>query len=127
MIIRKEIDLNEPLTEAQKQMLNAMQSRPVQPDEDVDDGDTEETSFVEVPDSDVPLGSFIEIEESDVPLGDFIDIDDPDVPLTDSAVDNPKTGEDRSFFNFAALSAMASAAVLVFAARRKYDGSKYES
>lgn len=34
MIIRKEIDLNEPLTEAQKQMLNAMQTRPVQPDEE---------------------------------------------------------------------------------------------
>ena len=34
MIIRKEIDLNEPLTEAQKQMLEAMQARPVQPDEE---------------------------------------------------------------------------------------------
>lgn len=34
MIIRKEIDLNEPLTEAQKQMLDDMQMRPVQPDED---------------------------------------------------------------------------------------------
>lgn len=34
MIIRKEIDLNEPLTEAQEQMLEAMKARPVQPDEE---------------------------------------------------------------------------------------------
>ena len=97
----------------------------MQSDEDADNGNVEKTSFVDVSDSN-PFGNFIEIEESNVPLGDFIDIEDPDVPLTDSAVDNPKTGEDRSFFNFAALSAMASAAVLVFASRRKYSGSKYE-
>lgn len=34
MIIRKEIDLNEPLTEEQKEMLEKMQSREVVPDED---------------------------------------------------------------------------------------------
>lgn len=34
MIIRKEIDLNEPLTKEQKQMLSNMQTRPVQPDEE---------------------------------------------------------------------------------------------
>lgn len=34
MIIRKEINLNEPLTKKQEQMLDAMQTRPVQPDED---------------------------------------------------------------------------------------------
>lgn len=34
MIIRKEIDLNEPLTEAQKQMLEALKGRPIEFDED---------------------------------------------------------------------------------------------
>ena len=34
MIIRKEIDLNEPLTAEQKQMLEALKEKPVQPDED---------------------------------------------------------------------------------------------
>lgn len=34
MIIRKEIDLDAPLTESQKQMLKKMQERPAQPDED---------------------------------------------------------------------------------------------
>ena len=34
MIIRKEINLNGPLTKKQKQMLDAIQTRPVQPDED---------------------------------------------------------------------------------------------
>lgn len=34
MIIRKEIDLNAPLTVEQKQMLEALKTRPVQPDED---------------------------------------------------------------------------------------------
>lgn len=34
MIIRKEIDLNEPLTEAQKQMLEALKDRPIEFDED---------------------------------------------------------------------------------------------
>ncbi len=34
MTIRKEIDLNEPLTTEQKQMLNALKSRAVCPDED---------------------------------------------------------------------------------------------
>jgi len=34
MIIRKEIDFNEPLTQEQKKMLEELNSRPVQPDED---------------------------------------------------------------------------------------------
>ncbi|MCH5347985.1 MAG: BrnA antitoxin family protein [Oscillospiraceae bacterium] len=34
MTIRKEIDLNKPLTTEQKQMLEALQTKPVQPDED---------------------------------------------------------------------------------------------
>lgn len=34
MIIRKEIDLNKPLTAEQKQMLEDLKTRPVQPDED---------------------------------------------------------------------------------------------
>lgn len=34
MIIRKEIDFNKPLTEKQKQMLEALKDRPVTPDED---------------------------------------------------------------------------------------------
>lgn len=34
MIIRKEIDFNQPLTPEQKQMLEALKDRPVQPDED---------------------------------------------------------------------------------------------
>ena len=34
MMIRREIDLNAPLTEEQKQMLEALKERPVQPDED---------------------------------------------------------------------------------------------
>ena len=34
MIIRKEIDLNKPLTEEQKKMLENLKTRPVQPDED---------------------------------------------------------------------------------------------
>lgn len=34
MIIRKEIDMNEPLTEEQKIMLEALKTRPVQPDEE---------------------------------------------------------------------------------------------
>lgn len=34
MTIRKEIDLNKPLTEEQKQMLENLKTRPVQPDED---------------------------------------------------------------------------------------------
>lgn len=35
MIIRKEINLNEALTKKQEQMLDAMQTRPVQTDEDI--------------------------------------------------------------------------------------------
>lgn len=34
MTIRKEIDLNKPLTVEQKQMLEALKARPVHPDED---------------------------------------------------------------------------------------------
>ena len=34
MIIRKEIDLDQPLTDAQKKMLEDLKTRPVQPDED---------------------------------------------------------------------------------------------
>lgn len=34
MIIRKEIDLSKPLTNAQKEMLQALKNRPVTPDED---------------------------------------------------------------------------------------------
>lgn len=34
MIIRKEINLNGPLTKKQKQMLDAIQTRSVQPDKD---------------------------------------------------------------------------------------------
>ena len=34
MIIRKEIDFNKPLTEKQKEMLEALKTRPVTPDED---------------------------------------------------------------------------------------------
>lgn len=34
MTIRKEIDLNAPLTEEQKEMLEALKTRPVHPDED---------------------------------------------------------------------------------------------
>ena len=34
MIIRKEIDFNQPLTEEQKKMLEELKTRPVQPDED---------------------------------------------------------------------------------------------
>ena len=34
MTIRKEIDLNKPLTAEQKQMLDALKTRPVQPDEE---------------------------------------------------------------------------------------------
>ncbi len=34
MMIRREINLDAPLTEAQKQMLEALKDRPVQPDED---------------------------------------------------------------------------------------------
>ena len=34
MLIHKEIDLNEPLTAEQKQMLEALKEKPVQPDED---------------------------------------------------------------------------------------------
>ena len=34
MTIRKEIDLNKPLTAEQKQMLEALKARPVQPDDD---------------------------------------------------------------------------------------------
>ena len=34
MIIRKEIDFNEPLTEAQVEMLEAMESQPAIPDDD---------------------------------------------------------------------------------------------
>lgn len=34
MIIRKEIDLNKPLTTTQKEMLQALENRPVTPDKD---------------------------------------------------------------------------------------------
>ena len=34
MTIRKEIDLNEPLTANQKEMLAELEARPIQPDED---------------------------------------------------------------------------------------------
>ena len=34
MMIRKDIDLKAPLTDAQKQMLERLKDRPVQPDED---------------------------------------------------------------------------------------------
>ena len=34
MIIRKEIDLNKPLTDEQREMLEKLRTRPVQPDED---------------------------------------------------------------------------------------------
>ena len=34
MIIRKEIDLNKPLTDEQREMLEKLGTRPVQPDED---------------------------------------------------------------------------------------------
>jgi hypothetical protein len=34
MTIRKEIDLEQPLTAEQKQMLEALKARPVQPDQD---------------------------------------------------------------------------------------------
>ncbi|MBP3760666.1 MAG: BrnA antitoxin family protein [Ruminococcus sp.] len=34
MIIRKEIDFKQPLTEEQKQMLENLKTRPVEPDED---------------------------------------------------------------------------------------------
>lgn len=34
MLNRKEIDLNEPLTPEQKQMLEELKTRPVQPDDD---------------------------------------------------------------------------------------------
>ena len=34
MIIRKEIDFNEPLTDEQKKMLEELKTRPVTPDED---------------------------------------------------------------------------------------------
>ena len=34
MTIRKEIDLNKPLTDEQKKMLEELKTRPVQPDED---------------------------------------------------------------------------------------------
>lgn len=34
MIIRKEIDLNKPLTPKQKKMLETLKSKPAQPDED---------------------------------------------------------------------------------------------
>ena len=89
--------------------------------------DTAAVPYIEVSESDVPLGDYIEVEDPDVPLGDFIEMEDPDVPLTDSAVANPKTGENRTPLHMAAFAAVASAAVLAFAARRKYDGSKYEN
>lgn len=34
MIVRKEIDLKAPLTDEQKEMLEALEARPVQPDDD---------------------------------------------------------------------------------------------
>lgn len=34
MIIRKEIDLNKPLTAEQKKMLETLKAKPAQPDED---------------------------------------------------------------------------------------------
>ena len=34
MIVRKEIDLDQPLTPTQEEMLNALESRPISPDED---------------------------------------------------------------------------------------------
>ena len=37
MIIRKEIDMKKPLTDEQKQMLEALKTRPVTPDEDCPD------------------------------------------------------------------------------------------
>ena len=33
MIVRKEIDLDQPLTPTQEEMLNALESRPISPDE----------------------------------------------------------------------------------------------
>ena len=42
MIVRKEIDLEQPLTLAQAEELNALASRPVSPDEDCPELTTEE-------------------------------------------------------------------------------------
>ena len=88
--------------------------------------DSAAVSYIEIEESDVPLADFIDMEDPDVPLGDFIDVEDPDVPLTDSEISNPKTGEDLTPVYMAAFGEIISAAVLIFAARRKYDGSKYE-
>lgn len=35
MIIRKEIDVKKPLTDAQRQMLEALQNQPTDPDDDI--------------------------------------------------------------------------------------------
>lgn len=44
MTIRKEIDLNKPLTAEQKQMLEALKARTVQPDEDCPELSAEQLS-----------------------------------------------------------------------------------
>ncbi len=44
MTIRKEIDLNKPLTAEQKQMLEDLKTRPVQPDEDCPELTSEQLS-----------------------------------------------------------------------------------
>lgn len=44
MTIRKEIDLNKPLTAEQKQMLETLKTRPVQPDEDCPELTSEQLS-----------------------------------------------------------------------------------
>ena len=42
MIVRKEIDLDQPLTPTQEEMLNALESRPISPDEDCPELTTEQ-------------------------------------------------------------------------------------
>lgn len=42
MIVRKEIDLDQPLTPTQEEMLNALESRPISPDEDCHELTTEQ-------------------------------------------------------------------------------------
>lgn len=42
MIVRKEIDLDQPLTPTQVEMLNALASRPISPDEDCPELTTEQ-------------------------------------------------------------------------------------
>ncbi len=44
MIVRKEIDLDQPLTPTQVEMLNALESRPISPDEDCPELTTEQLS-----------------------------------------------------------------------------------